>query len=316
MIKKLLAGLGVLILGLAGLAIFFRFSTMVLVMSLLGSPPLQEKVTLGENEHWFDDYYTVEQISSDTFAIGEPRYHQQNYSYLLVGEARAILFDSGTPMRDITPVIASLTDKPVTVIASHLHFDHVGNHHRFDKVAMLDTPSARAQTEDGWFRPTSFQHLGSPEGFERPKWQVDEFLVAGSTIDLGNRTVTIFNTPGHTDQSVSLLDREQNLLLTGDYIYEGPLFTFLPNSSLPDYLITAKDLQHKITEETRLLGAHRVATPGAPILSVQDLRDLELALANIRDGISAPSGAYPANWPVNDRMTILTDIPWLLEWGD
>ncbi|GAC1503872.1 MAG: hypothetical protein NVS1B6_11530 [Steroidobacteraceae bacterium] len=27
--------------------------------------------------------------------IGEPRYHQQNYSYLIVGQQRAVLFDAG-----------------------------------------------------------------------------------------------------------------------------------------------------------------------------------------------------------------------------
>jgi len=50
---------------------------------------------------WFDDYYTVQAIDEKTFAIGEPRYFQKNFNYLIVGESRAIVFDAGTGQRAI-----------------------------------------------------------------------------------------------------------------------------------------------------------------------------------------------------------------------
>jgi hydroxyacylglutathione hydrolase len=74
-----------------------------------------------------DDYFAVEDLGDGTFAIGEPRYYQQNYSYLIVGQTRAVFFDSGSGTRDISRVVANLTKLPITVIVSHLHFDHLGD---------------------------------------------------------------------------------------------------------------------------------------------------------------------------------------------
>jgi hypothetical protein len=44
---------------------------------------------------WFDDYFAVAELSEDAYAIGEPRYGQCNFSYLIVGSKRALLFDTG-----------------------------------------------------------------------------------------------------------------------------------------------------------------------------------------------------------------------------
>jgi hypothetical protein len=56
---------------------------------------------------WFDDYFAVAELSEDAYAIGEPRYGQCNFSYLIVGSKRALLFDTGPGVRDIYPVVLS-----------------------------------------------------------------------------------------------------------------------------------------------------------------------------------------------------------------
>ena len=52
---------------------------------------------------WFDSYYVVADLGEGAYAIGEPRYGQCNFSYLIVGSRRALLFDTGPGIRDITP---------------------------------------------------------------------------------------------------------------------------------------------------------------------------------------------------------------------
>jgi len=101
------------------------------------------------NVRWFDDWYLIEDFGFGLFGIGEPKYHQINWNYLIAGKKRALLFDTGPGLRDISPVVASLTDRPVTALLSHLHYDHTGNFHRFADTALADLPILRA-CERGW----------------------------------------------------------------------------------------------------------------------------------------------------------------------
>lgn len=303
----------VLLIAVAAIA-HFRFPLAVALISTGESPPLNEQGELVANEVWFDDYYTIATLGDGLYAIGEPRVSGPVFSYLIIGETRALLFDSGMPLRNMLPVVSSLTDKPVTLLASHLHFDHVGNSHRFETVAMLDTEQTRLQMVDGWYSPTSDQFLGYPEGHDIPKWRVSELLAEGSEIDLGGRKLTLLRTPGHTDQSVSLWDKERAQLFTGDYIYEGGLYAFLPNSSLQDYMNTANMLVDLIPDNTTLYTAHRWEMLGTPILGYDDLVDLKTALTKIREGNLSGTGVFPMTYPVNDRVQLEADLPWYQGW--
>ena len=264
--------------------------------------------------HWFDDYFIVETIDAATFAIGEPRYYQLNYSYLIVGTQRAVLFDAGTGNRDIVPVVRSLTKLPVTVIPSHLHFDHVGALGRFNHTALVDLPSLRARVaDDGILHLGRYEFLGFADGRPTPHIAVDEWWLPGTDIDLGGRKLRVLHTPGHTPTSVSLYEADGRRLFAGDLIYPGKLYAFLPGSSRREYLETMRRLLALLDPETTIYTAHVADDPviiGAPVVETADLRALEATLVAIDRGTAVSAGSYPRIFPVRGPITFATGFAW------
>ncbi len=263
---------------------------------------------------WFDDYYTIDRLAPDTYAIGEPRYAQQNINYLIVGTERALLFDAGPGVRDITPVVESLTTLPVVFLPSHFHYDHVGNGVEFAQRAVVDLPYLRDRAEGNQLAFTDMEHLGPVEGFAVPTWRVDHWWAPGMPISLGGREVTIVHTPGHSPESISLYDVANNAIYAGDYLYEGPLYAFVPGASVQDYLTTAQKLLKTYAQTEVYYGAHRMGPPGPPTLSRQDVVDLERTLLAMRAGSLTGSGTWPVSFVVNDRITLLADPALLQDW--
>ena len=310
--RLLIAGLS--LVALAVLVVANRRVIIVYSLSLGGVPELSEPADEGSSVRWHDDYFTVQPLDDRTFAIGEPRYYQQNYSYLIAGSERAVLFDAGPGLRDIRPVVQSLTDRPITFVPSHFHYDHVGNEVTFDHVAVVDLPYLRDRAPDGRLQLTFEEHLGVAEGIDQPTLVVDEWLAPGSRIALGDRNLLVLYTPGHTEDSISLLDLESGYLFSGDFIYPGPLIALLPNSGAGDYLQGAETLLDAVPKDARVFGAHRDVPPGVPELGIDDLRDVRASLLAIRGGELAGEGFYPVIYPINGRLELYSEPSWLQNW--
>lgn len=259
----------------------------------------------------FDDYFAIQDLGDGVHAIGEPRYYQANYSYLIVGEKRALLFDAGSGTRDIRPVVKSLTNLPVTILPSHLHYDHFAGLHPSDRLALVDLASTRADVVGGRFSPGRYEFLGMFDELTRPSVPVAEWIKPGATIDLGGRTLRLLSTPGHTPQSVSLHDPQGRRLFTGDFIYPTMLYAFLPGADLGVYRRTADRLLLDLPPDTRLWAAHccrRNEGYSAPWLGMNDLADLHRALQEIEAGERASTGFFPRRYHVNDQMDIGTPL--------
>ncbi|RKF16103.1 MBL fold metallo-hydrolase [Roseovarius spongiae] len=255
-----------------------------------------------------DDWYEIAEIAPGVFAIGEPRYHQQNWSYLIRGAERALLFDTGSFGGDITGVVGRLNDLPLTALPSHMHYDHLGNVEAFDRVALADLPMLRACAADGVVIPTEALFLGARENRAAPRIKVAEWLPVGSVIDLGGAALTLLHTPGHSPDSVALWWAERDMLFAADFLYHGRLFAQTPGASLADYDRTARALRHRIGARIRILGAHgdaaRVEAAAPPELDRGHLDALIGALDGIRRASPELSDGV-AELPVTPLNTIV-----------
>lgn len=133
--------------------------------------------------------------------------------YLIEGNERAVLLDAGTVITDLDKIVASITSKPVTLIATHVHPDHTGS-------AINYFPELYINAADTVGIPEFM-----PEGYKGEF----KFLQDGEIIDLGGRQLEVIFTPGHTPGSTTFIDKEArygfsgnafgsgNLLLTGNF---------------------------------------------------------------------------------------------------
>lgn len=124
-------------------------------------------------------------------------------SYLVVGEERALLFDLAVNEPGVRDYTKELVGKPIQLVLSHGHPDHIYYLSEFSDVWMhlADEKLVR----EGM--------MGIPPVTPCP---TIHSLQDGDTIDLGNRILDVFNTPGHTPGSILLLDRQSKVLLSGD----------------------------------------------------------------------------------------------------
>ncbi|MDE2446313.1 MAG: MBL fold metallo-hydrolase [Alphaproteobacteria bacterium] len=272
-----------------------------------------EKAALAPNVFWHDDWFALQKIAPGITAIGEPKYRDRNWCYLVEGQHQSMLFDTGPGLRNIATVVAQLTNKPLLTLPSHCHYDHVGNLEHFSQIAMADLPILRQAERGGWMTEPPNLFLGAKENMSWPRFQVSSWLPIGTEIDLGARTATLLHTPGHSPDSISLHVLPDNILLVADFIYPGALYAQLPGSNLADYLTSAKALKTACSATSRLFAAHG-ADPAprgqcAPEMVKADLVDLINFLKKLKELEITPPESR-----VNDRMTLLTSPASFASW--
>ena len=241
-----------------------------------------------------DAWFEVYEVAPKVFAIYEPKQAEEVISYLIVGEKRAILFDTGMGIGDIKRVSTSLSKLPITVLNSHTHVDHVGDNWEFSDVAGMSTEftdkNARGSRADAQAEIDKENLCADlPAGFDAAKystrpWKITERIHDGSRFDLGGRTIEVIATPGHTPDAIALLDRTNGLLFTGDSYYPGPIYLYRPETDYVAYSKSIARIAALATKLKLLLPAHNV-----PVADPRVLPQVRDAWQQVRAGKATPS---------------------------
>ncbi len=169
------------------------------------------------------------------------------------GRDRDLLFDSGLGHFSLRSHVPLVSERALTCVASHTHFDHIGCHHEFGgcsvhyaEAQILEDPrndwtlAGRYATDEMFDR--------QPEGWDAARYhvrpaRVERLLNDGDVIDLGDRAFEVIHTPGHSPGGIGLFERKTGIFLSGDIIYDGPLIDDAYHSDISTYVETLETLR-------------------------------------------------------------------------
>ncbi len=224
------------------------------------------------------DWFTVEKIDAQTFAISEYKHWEETHCYLLCGQEKALLIDTGLGVSDIRKIVDSLTELPVLAVTTHVHWDHIGGHRYFGNIAVHEL-------EKEWLSvnfPIPLQVVKNnltkfpcdfPAEFDIDAYRIfqgipQRILHDGDWLDLGNRKIQVVHTPGHSPGHCCFYEPGRAYLFSGDLIYRGCLYAFYPTTDPRLFYHSVKRVQnYKITKI--LPGHHQLSIPVSMIDEIE-----------------------------------------------
>ncbi|MCR4787235.1 MAG: MBL fold metallo-hydrolase [Lachnospiraceae bacterium] len=137
----------------------------------------------------------------------------QSTGYILIGDEKVCVIDTMIGLNNLYDVVRSYTDKPIMVINTHGHPDHIYGNIYFDEAYInpIDIPLA----ESFYKEPAFLEEFNKRGGVKIPPFKE---IKGGDVIDLGGKTLEVYDLPGHTRGSIMLLLKEDRILFTGDAI--------------------------------------------------------------------------------------------------
>jgi hydroxyacylglutathione hydrolase len=220
--------------------------------------------------NFFESYKVDEGVTCIKGLTGE-------LMFLVEGNERAALIDTGLGVGNIKEYVDSLTSLPYIVLHSHGHLDHVGGAFLYNSIYISpkDIPILRSgsgiEPRKNYLESILVEHSVSTDDYI-PVGQVECVPIRdGDLFDLGGFIIEAIAAPGHTDGSLCFLFKERRILFTGDAC-NGFTFLFLEGClSIEDYQKTVQALLERADEYDRILVSH--VYPEAPKSMIQEVYD-------------------------------------------
>ena len=143
--------------------------------------------------------------------------------FLLAGDKKALLIDSGMQVHNAREIAEGLVSLPVELLNTHGDMDHVGSNDEFDFFYM------------NLAEASNYYNTQKKTGTIVP-------VTDGDIIDLGGRELEIITLPGHTPGSISVLDKRNRVLISGDSIQDGNIFMFGVQREMHAYILSLEKL--------------------------------------------------------------------------
>lgn len=207
--------------------------------------------------------------------------------YIIEGNDKALLVDTGTRCADLDEVVKKITTKPLYVVLTHLHGDHAGNMHYFDEI---------------YFHKDDSELM--PDIRQKYEGKI-HYVKDGDVFDLGGKKIEVVHTPAHTPGSIVLLDREAGTCYSGDAFGSGQVWLqVVPVMPVKTYANSLKKME-KIMDG----GISKIYCGHYPYVKkyygkdyIVEMRELAEALDN---GTAPKAEPYPTKLPTGTQTPMI-----------
>ena len=164
----------------------------------------------------------ISEIAYKTYAIND---YGMSAMFLLVGNEKTMLIDTGVGLTDIAKTVREITDKPFFTVLTHGHGDHIGGCEQLEEMYIHPADREMYLHNDFDFLEKYIQQMaerGSAAAYDLPQsirtGKVPRLydLEDGMVFDLGGRRVTVLHTPDHTPGCCCFIDHQSRILFSGD----------------------------------------------------------------------------------------------------
>ncbi len=233
--------------------------------------------------------YFIDKISPNVTSFTSRRHH---VFYLIEGESQAYVIDTGMEPSAIRPLLEERTDKPLVLLVTHMHCDHLYHADEFETVYVpaKDLKIWSKLKKEAWFATIVFKAW--PKRYAVANYQP---FSEGDQFALSSRcAIEVMEAPGHSPGSSLFVYHAEKLIFVGDAFYANT-WLWLPSSgSLSDYLLMIEGLLEKLRPyaDYRFVGGHRPyqrveEEQHDPLISYETLIDMrELCRARLEQRIS------------------------------
>lgn len=172
-------------------------------------------------------------------------------SYLVTGAEKALVIDTGFGTVNVLEKARAVTEKPLVLVNTHGHMDHIGCDGLFGQV---------------------YAHPLEHDRIHR-KNKNTAAVREGFVFELGGRNIEVLELPGHTPGGIGLLDADNKLLFGGDMISVRPVFLQFAYSDLGAYMGSMEKLLAMGEKISAVMCCH-----GTMVLGIEQAKKM-LALA-------------------------------------
>ena len=198
------------------------------------------------------DWFRERELADGLIVYDEPFVHDflRANMFHLSGRDRDLLIDTGMGLARLSEAFRVEPGKPLLALATHIHVDHVGSLNEFaERAGPAVSAEAFGAMDDAVTYADMYRVLDEPVSRPPvPGWKADAYKILpapltmplgeGDLVDLGDRRLRVLHLPGHSPDSIGLLDERDGLFFSGDAIYDDTLIDNLADSDRATYRAT------------------------------------------------------------------------------